>query len=129
MMRHSTITLTMDDYGYLFPGQEARAVGQLQVWMGPRNPAIADAKPTSSSTECGGSDSTGDSKRSAIPCVNDAMGCETDEDSQLTKTAETIEKTGARSDPLRPVTMPCLPSCPHQRTQRSLSSIGRAIDS
>ena len=29
VMRHSTITLTMDTYGHLFPGQEADAVGRL----------------------------------------------------------------------------------------------------
>ena len=29
VMRHSTITLTMDTYGHLFPGQEAEAVGKL----------------------------------------------------------------------------------------------------
>ena len=29
VMRHSTITLTMDTYGHQFPGQEADAVGRL----------------------------------------------------------------------------------------------------
>jgi hypothetical protein len=29
VMRHSTITLTMDTYGHLFPGQEAEAVVRL----------------------------------------------------------------------------------------------------
>lgn len=29
VMRHSTITLTMDTYGHLFPGQEAETVGRL----------------------------------------------------------------------------------------------------
>ena len=29
VMRHSTITLTMDTYGHLFPGQEVEAVGRL----------------------------------------------------------------------------------------------------
>ena len=29
-MRHSTITLTMDTYGHLFPGQEADAVARMR---------------------------------------------------------------------------------------------------
>ena len=34
VMRHSTITLTMDTYGHLFPGQEADAVARLPVMLG-----------------------------------------------------------------------------------------------
>ena len=30
VMRHSSITLTMDTYGHLFPGQEADAVAKLR---------------------------------------------------------------------------------------------------
>jgi len=30
VMRHQSITLTMDTYGHLFPGQETDAVGRLQ---------------------------------------------------------------------------------------------------
>ena len=30
IMRHSTITLTMDTYGHLFPGQEADAVARMR---------------------------------------------------------------------------------------------------
>ena len=33
-MRHSTITLTMDTYGHLFPGQEADTVARLPEMMG-----------------------------------------------------------------------------------------------
>ena len=33
-MRHSTITLTMDDYGHLFPGQEAETVARLPEMLG-----------------------------------------------------------------------------------------------
>ena len=35
VMRHSVITLTMDTYGHLFPGQEADAVGKMRGIMGP----------------------------------------------------------------------------------------------
>ncbi len=34
VMRHSTITLTMDTYGHLFPGQEAEAVARVQQFFG-----------------------------------------------------------------------------------------------
>lgn len=30
VMRHQSITLTMDTYGHLFPGQEANAVGRMR---------------------------------------------------------------------------------------------------
>ncbi|MFQ5735052.1 MAG: tyrosine-type recombinase/integrase, partial [Planctomycetaceae bacterium] len=33
VMRHSSITLTMDTYGHLFPGQEADAVAQMRPMM------------------------------------------------------------------------------------------------
>jgi hypothetical protein len=45
VMRHSTITLTMDTYGHLFPGQEADAVSRLGPLMsGP--PAALEATGT-----------------------------------------------------------------------------------
>jgi integrase len=34
VMRHSTITLTMDTYGHLFPGQEAESVARLPSMLG-----------------------------------------------------------------------------------------------
>ena len=34
IMRHSTITLTMDTYGHFFPGQEADTVARLAEYMG-----------------------------------------------------------------------------------------------
>jgi hypothetical protein len=33
IMRHSSITLTMDTYGHLFPGQEVDAVAQMQTLL------------------------------------------------------------------------------------------------
>ena len=33
VMRHQSITLTMDTYGHLFPGHEADAVGRMRKWM------------------------------------------------------------------------------------------------
>ena len=34
IMRHSTITLTMDTYGHLFPGQEAEAIARFPDMLG-----------------------------------------------------------------------------------------------
>lgn len=34
LMRHSSITLTMDTYGHLFPGQEAETVARFPSMMG-----------------------------------------------------------------------------------------------
>ena len=41
VMRHSTITLTYDHYGHLFPGQEADAVSRLADVMSPPVAAAA----------------------------------------------------------------------------------------
>ena len=40
VMRHSTITLTMDTYGHLFPGQEAETVGQFPAMLGAHSDAL-----------------------------------------------------------------------------------------
>jgi len=40
VMRHSTITLTMDTYGHLFPGQEAETVARLPSMMGESHEAL-----------------------------------------------------------------------------------------
>lgn len=49
VMRHSTITLTMDTYGHLFPGQVAEAVGKLPDMLnghGERHQMRHHAKPS-----------------------------------------------------------------------------------
>jgi len=33
VMRHGSITLTMDTYGHLFPGQEADAIAGMRVML------------------------------------------------------------------------------------------------
>ena len=50
VMRHSTIMLTMDTYGHLFPGQEAETVARLPGMLGtaPRpsgRPGLATRRP------------------------------------------------------------------------------------
>jgi integrase len=44
VMRHSTIVLTMDTYGHLFPGQEAEAVGKLGLLLGCVDKAASAAR-------------------------------------------------------------------------------------
>jgi len=39
VMRHQSITLTMDTYGHLFPGQEADAVGRMRKMLVNQEPA------------------------------------------------------------------------------------------
>jgi hypothetical protein len=41
VMRHSTITLTMDTYGHLLPDQHAEAVGGMASMMGAEMPLAA----------------------------------------------------------------------------------------
>lgn len=70
VMRHSSITLTMDTYGHLFPGQEAEAIGRLRKFMGSTSDALSatgteDLKPESRSA--------GRSALAAKRCVVDAV--------------------------------------------------------
>ena len=46
VMRHSSITLTMDTYGHLFPGQEADAVARLRYMMTTDQPEVMRATGT-----------------------------------------------------------------------------------
>ena len=43
-MRHSQITLTMDTYGHLFPGDEAAAVDKLGLLMGCVSRVVAETE-------------------------------------------------------------------------------------
>jgi integrase len=40
VMRHSAITLTMDTYGHLFPGQEAEAIGKMKEFFSEPTPVL-----------------------------------------------------------------------------------------
>ena len=50
VMRHSSITLTMDTYGHLFPGQEAETVARFGVLMGTDEPEALRATGTADAT-------------------------------------------------------------------------------
>ncbi len=55
VMRHSVITLTMDTYGHLFPGQEADTVARLPVMLG-NTPEIMRATGTCDAAAVDGTD-------------------------------------------------------------------------
>ena len=70
VMRHSSITLTMDTYGHLFPGQEADAIKKL--------PNMLSASPNdlqATGTDGGGQDIAQQLNGKSSPSV--AMGGET----------------------------------------------------
>ena len=77
VMRHQSITLTMDTYGHLFPGQEADAVGQMRKMLfglpeelratGTDNATVEDRQNQRSARR---------SAQNAKRCVQDAEGCE-----------------------------------------------------
>ena len=69
VMRHSSITLTMDTYGHLFPGQEADAVRQ----MGDLLNEIPDAL-QATGTDDASTRSAGRSAENAKQCVRRATG-------------------------------------------------------
>jgi hypothetical protein len=82
VMRHSAITLTMDTYGHLFPGQDAAAVAALPSMMsGPQDSHEAErAKGTDDAAARYGSRSG--SSWAAKPCPSLRATCESDQDTQ-----------------------------------------------
>ncbi len=54
IMRHSTISLTMDTYGHLFPGQASGAVDSLAQFTNPTVPAQATGTADADARPCGG---------------------------------------------------------------------------
>ncbi len=83
VMRHSSITLTMDCYGHLFPGQEAEAVAQVRELMSPPSETL---QATGTDDQIAQTDarrrmrSNWDAKQ-CVPGTLDAKGC--DEKTQL----------------------------------------------
>lgn len=54
VMRHGSITLTMDTYGHLFPGQEANAVGRMQSMLAGPPEALRATGTDHATAECPG---------------------------------------------------------------------------
>jgi integrase len=77
VMRHSTITLTMDTYGHLLPDQHAEAVGGMSAMMGAEMPLKAtgtiDSTPSAVQTATG-------VQFGAKAVLDGATGCENDDE-------------------------------------------------
>ncbi len=112
MMRHSDITLTMDTYGHLLPGQEANTIVKLQDWMAPQTPLTLAAKTISPQEDGKHASSTRGSKRSAPRGIPSAIQCSPEGELCPKAKPENREKTGGRSGTMRPATMPCLSEAP-----------------
>ncbi len=80
VMRHSSITLTMDTYGHLFPGQDAEAVASLPDIMGG---GIDQEAMTATGTDGGGSNMPANRQQYSSETMQDAAdNCEPDKDSR-----------------------------------------------
>jgi len=73
VMRHSTIVLTMDTYGHLFPGQEAEAVSKLGLLLGCVSKAVIE---TAIETEGSATGSAQDKKLGDMKVHGETL-CET----------------------------------------------------
>ena len=76
VMQHSSITLTMDTYGHLFPGQEADAVDRLfDVMAGPPE-ALKATGTDDAAIEAPSKAQYMRSSQDAKRCADDARGCD-----------------------------------------------------
>ena len=83
VMRHCSITLTMDTYGHLFPGQEADAVSRLEGMLAnPQTEALQATGTHDSAPQTPEARSAGRSARDAKQCVPGARDCDKETDSE-----------------------------------------------
>ena len=77
-------------------------------------PPVAEAatRTADGSAEAPGSRSARRSAQDAHGCADGANGCDNGEAPEALRIAESPEKTGARSDTVRPGTMPCIDTAP-----------------
>jgi hypothetical protein len=82
VMRHLAITLTMDTYGHLFPGQDAAAVAALpSMTSGPQDAPEAQ-RATGTDDAAAATGSISGSSRDAKPFMDDAETCESNKEAQ-----------------------------------------------
>ena len=114
VMRHSTITLTMDTYGHLFPGQEVEAVGRMRDMLSNEAPEAMRATGTDNAQVVDGiiARSAWRSSQGATLCVAEASQCNNDSPATGGRISESPEKIGTRSNSMPSVTMPCNPPAP-----------------
>ena len=100
VMRHSTITLTMDVYGHLFPGQDAQAVASLPDIMG-WDSGTPDAL-AATGTDGGGPNMPANRQQSSRETVQDLAGiCRPDKDSRDADSQPNVLTFNALSDKRR----------------------------
>ncbi len=114
VMRHSSITLTMDTYGHLFPGQEAEAAISMAELLAERVsiPELAFATGTDDGTIPIANSPKEKAQRQAQRAGRETpqsstTGCNANKQPPLPQIDKNTGKIGARSNPVRPVTMPC----------------------
>lgn len=98
VMRHSTITLTMDTYGHLFPGQEADAVAQMRRMLTDDAPEELRATGTDGNCQLG----TQVAQRAQREVSRtDAIGCEAQNTSPAQKKSPKPLQLAGLGDPVR----------------------------
>ena len=86
VMRHSTITLTMDTYGHLFPGQEADAVAQMRRMLTDYTLEELRATGTDDNCQLGTLDAQRLAQRAQCETRReDAKGCERQSNTEVQK--------------------------------------------
>ena len=109
IMRHSSISLTMDTYGHLFPGQEAEAVSRFGRFMGT---AALTMAATGTADITPQQRSAGRSAEDAVACMLHATPCNGDDDLAISKESGNTENSAARCTPMQSSTMLCYPIAP-----------------
>jgi hypothetical protein len=104
VMRHSNISLTMDTYGHLFPGEEAAAVGRLERVFG--TGSVSEA-PTGTENLTAEARSARRSARDAAGCLMGAIQCNEEPELHEQKHARNTLNSAARCNPMQSSTMLC----------------------
>jgi integrase len=102
VMRHSSITLTMDTYGHLFPGQESEAVARLERYFGPESNSLAVSEAVNAVPE---TRSAGRSSGGTAACLHDTRPYEKEgkPDPQLAR--QNNGNSASRYEPVLSATM------------------------
>ncbi len=111
-MRHSSITLTMDTYGHLFPGQEADAVGRLWEMLGDPADALR-----ATGTDDQAAEPPGHAQRAGRETPRlAATGCEQEGESSLQDKSPKPILVAGLGDDAPPGAAPCVSSGGGTRT-------------
>jgi hypothetical protein len=115
IMRHSTITLTMDTYANLFKGQEADAVAKIRDMMLSDQPEVIRATGTDDLAilEDDSEPSAAHVQRAARETgQTGATPCDQPAQPPILQISQNPDKTGASCDPVPSATIPCTPMAP-----------------